>query len=579
MADYVTLELKTFELSNRNSELSLSMTSLAYIKDLPFSQSSSPDLHHLIQSKQLWLLSPGFCQLQIAVDQSQFPERAPDTEFEFLNYLADAICQCSLWASLGLLIEKEDIHYHSEYDNGPNLYFVVHHPNKSSALLSPPGTPTAQFTGLECLFRFRFGTHEASHDNSPDFNAEDMETTDNLSTNTVREPVLNPFSHPSPALHSSDPWAGPAEDIGGNDMQELWQDAAYLAQAAMPIVIGAKKRVPGLQLFELGTSPSLLDLAPAVWNAHYLKAAAINARNFPTISRILEASLEGQSPSLREKGAKLLENNAPEDKPENNQGVNRGPAADAMGRRTSIQRRLWDLLQATLTPTTHIRNAKRSIVPLPTPQNIEMLEYMPFEEDGLEGYEYEDPDAAEDIDRSDADSESSPNADWRLRQVSESEAYDGSGQLDAIENQQWWGCETADMDIDSDVTLERRDTVEETEGLLYRHEGSTPGQYFPSSDETYDTSTLFGDTEPSIIYDDFRGDAMDIEDTYASSHCIYDEADYDAHDTQRFDTESSSLYEAQYESLHECNDNNMPIDEGLVEDELGVHEEQTDYAS
>ncbi|KAI0013226.1 hypothetical protein F4779DRAFT_442223 [Xylariaceae sp. FL0662B] len=512
MADYVKLELKTFELSKRNSNLSLAMTSLAYIKDLPFSQTSSLDIHRLIQSKQLWLLSPGFCQLQIVVDQSQFPTTVLHTKFDFLDYLADAICQCSLWQALGLIIEKEDIHYHPEFENGPNLYFIVYHPDKSSALLSPPGTGTAHFTGLECMFRFRLGTPETRHGNSEGFNIDNADIPHFLSIDTSRETMLNSANHLPLNLRPSNSWNGSAEGSSKDETQEIWHDAAYLVQMAMHIAIGAKKRVRGLQLFELDTSPSLLDLAPAVWNAHYLKATAIHVSNFSVISKILAASVEGQSPSLRQKGAKLLG----QDHPEDNQGVSTRSVADANDPRISIQRRLWDLLQETLMPTTHLRNGKIGNASLSRPSNVEILESVSLVEDRLEGSEYGKLNAAENIIRSDVNFDGAPDPDWRSHQLSEHETYDCNGQLNAMENQQWWGYETADMDIfDTNVSLQGRDIVEEIEYPRNDHEEGISDQYFPSP-EIYDTFTFLNGTEPPSIYDDFSGDAMDSEDTYAS---------------------------------------------------------------
>jgi hypothetical protein len=70
-------------------------------------------------------------------------------------------------------------------------------------------------------------------------------------------------------------------------------------------------------------------------------------KNFAVISNILASSVNGQSPELRRKAAGLLEDSL--------SGANKDPSLEAghPARRLelSIQRRLWDLLQATLKPT------------------------------------------------------------------------------------------------------------------------------------------------------------------------------------------------------------------------------------
>lgn len=60
-------------------------------------------------------------------------------------------------------------------------------------------------------------------------------------------------------------------DNPANQTRHDWDNAAYLAQMAIFVTIGIKKRLRGLRLFQLETRPSLLELAPAIWNAHYLK--------------------------------------------------------------------------------------------------------------------------------------------------------------------------------------------------------------------------------------------------------------------------------------------------------------------
>jgi hypothetical protein len=52
---------------------------------------------------------------------------------------------------------------------------------------------------------------------------------------------------------------------------EPWEVAAQLIEAALNVVFGLRKRFQDLTVLKQGKAPSLLDLAPAVWNAHYLK--------------------------------------------------------------------------------------------------------------------------------------------------------------------------------------------------------------------------------------------------------------------------------------------------------------------
>ncbi|KAI8964793.1 hypothetical protein F5Y11DRAFT_363408 [Daldinia sp. FL1419] len=148
-------------------------------------------------------------------------------------------------------------------------------------------------------------------------------------------------------------WEDPVLDNFTRNTWQRWDDAGHLAQMALYVTIGIRKRLRGLRLFQLDDRPSLLELAPAIWNAHYLKAVTCHAANIPIISAILAAS-QNRSSSLREKSQKLLAGIAPSGSP--------------LGNRTnlntyqySIQRRLWDLVQARLEPTIRIKSANLSV--------------------------------------------------------------------------------------------------------------------------------------------------------------------------------------------------------------------------
>ncbi|OTA57228.1 hypothetical protein K449DRAFT_139876 [Hypoxylon sp. EC38] len=270
MTDYTELELKTFDISGRDSNLSLSVTSLALVSDLPSSQKSPEELCRLIQSKQLWLVSPGVCRIQIIVRQNKLPIVPEGAEIGFLEHLADTICQCSVWATLGLTIKQEDIQYQPLYNGAPNLYFTVEHPQKASVLLSPTHNPTARFNGIECLFCYNSETPETSQvkteqadtrgTNMNAYHLERISELEALGSNNAYEEET-----------SAEYWDDPMLDMSMSQAQQRWNDAGYLAQVAIHVIIGTRERIRGLRVYHLDTRPSLLQLAPAIWNAHYLK--------------------------------------------------------------------------------------------------------------------------------------------------------------------------------------------------------------------------------------------------------------------------------------------------------------------
>ncbi|KAI1506496.1 hypothetical protein F5X99DRAFT_423132 [Biscogniauxia marginata] len=352
------LQLMTFSLSSKDSPLSLSASSMAFISNVPPPRVSSDELHHLIQAKQLWLLSSGLCRLEVIVELGDCQMAGPDSRRRFLEYIADAICQCSIWSALGLIVNQLAVHDSPLYDGDPNLYFNIEHPDKSYGLLSPSHIPAVYFQGLEFLLRF----HSENRTSAPD----DHDTSICFERNPRMHASTVPWEYTPSVL--TDPWTGPHTEIITTQLQQEWAFAAHLVQAALHTTMGVK-RPRGLQLVKEddGTLP-LLKIAPSVWNAHHLQLMATHARNFPVISNILAASVRGQSPALRRKAAELLE----EDGTLEHQEFSNDNSNNVQLLESSIQRRLWGLLQTTLKPKVRTRgvNAKQSIMLPPNEPRI-----------------------------------------------------------------------------------------------------------------------------------------------------------------------------------------------------------------
>ncbi|KAI1769648.1 hypothetical protein GGR53DRAFT_9900 [Hypoxylon sp. FL1150] len=336
MAPCTELQLKTFQLSSMHSNSVLSVDSIAFISDTP-SEYSPDELCRLVQEHQIWLVSSGICRLQIIVDQRRLPVPPKEAQTSFLQRLAGVICECPLWATLGLLIKREDIHHQLLYDGAPTLSFIMEHPNKSSMLLSPPHVPTARFSGIECFFCFNPDSPNTSYSNPKRF-----------ASNNEHHSTID--SHPRIIVKQRD-------------------DIKNLAQVALHILVGVKKRYHGVRVSLLDTGPSLLELAPAIWNAHYLKTVATHAANFSVVATILAASSRYQSSSLREKAAKLLHDlDVPNDSSLVSTEVELGVY------RSTAERKLWGLVQTTLEPSIHTKKTKQLARPQPDDSPIEPLQ-------------------------------------------------------------------------------------------------------------------------------------------------------------------------------------------------------------
>ncbi|RYO84617.1 hypothetical protein DL764_009301 [Monosporascus ibericus] len=350
MDDSMQLKLAAFDLSSKDLDLSLSVASLAFIASLPAFQGEPTDVYRLVQSGDLWLLSPGFVQFEVATKVNGKPMSSVGPGTGFLEDVAEAICQCSIWQKLGLVICLDDIQYDLPYEGAPNLYLSIQHPDKSFALLSPPHALTAQFKGLESTFHFMTSQDEGRRS--------DPQTEEkNVQGNITKTRDLRVFSQATPVSATDNDvqdrsdvitfWH--TDEAGARNLEEhkRGEFVAHLVDLALYKLLGVPKRHYGLQFRKLADAPSLLQLAPAIWNSHYLRAAAAHAKKFPVISEVLATSIQAQSSSLRNKAAKLLEHDR---LPPQGRGSAQGSSGSNWNDQKLLRHHLWRLLQTTLKP-------------------------------------------------------------------------------------------------------------------------------------------------------------------------------------------------------------------------------------
>ncbi|CAJ2511610.1 Uu.00g072350.m01.CDS01 [Anthostomella pinea] len=353
MADCIELELQTVEISSKGgSNLSLFTTSRVFITDAPIPDISPDDLLDLLLSKQLWLLSPGFCQLDFIVDLRQCHMSESDAA-DALDFMAETIRQCPLWPKLGLTIELLDVQHSLEYDGTSSICLKLEHLDKTCVLLCPPHLHTATLRGLECLLQFNVSrpkendTEDSHTSNSAVVDAGVVPGSFTQHCNT------QPSTDATMQVPSGDvDQAEGASSLEGAEDEDDWAVVARLIEATLRRTIGVQKRFLNLKLRRPKGTLSLLEIAPAIWNANYLQSIARHTDNFPVISSILMTAIKGQSPTLRRKGAELLD----QDLVQHHQALEDKTTADDNSLlETSIQWRLWDLLQTSLKPTMRLK--------------------------------------------------------------------------------------------------------------------------------------------------------------------------------------------------------------------------------
>lgn len=143
---------------------------------------------------------------------------------------------------MSLLAELDELHYDA-VEGEPNLYLTVEHRDKSYALLAPPHMPAAHLSGLHCQLDF-IGEMQLVVDEGQ------------LDDVTMRE--------------ESTLTAG-SITLEEHQVDALWGLIDSLLAAVVRELFGVRKKLSHITKRTSKRGPSLVELAPAVWNSTYLQ--------------------------------------------------------------------------------------------------------------------------------------------------------------------------------------------------------------------------------------------------------------------------------------------------------------------
>ncbi|KAK0626225.1 hypothetical protein B0T14DRAFT_562155 [Immersiella caudata] len=116
---------------------------------------------------------------------------------------------------------------------------------------------------------------------------------------------------------------------------------SLLVEAGLRRLIGIKGPLAGIKTTRKGDFPSLIDLAPAVWNLQYLQSLTAHAKVIPVIAQGIARLSNSRSSVLREKAARLRDSQAREGTLANQRGGSNGVEQE-------VTSRLWTLCQTNI---------------------------------------------------------------------------------------------------------------------------------------------------------------------------------------------------------------------------------------
>lgn len=178
-----------------------------------------------------------------------------------------------LWNSLGLSATCTGITYDTTDDEPTNIYLEIDHPDKAASLISPPGAVTTSIEGVVCHLDYRTIVQGRRHrQNHP---RPQQRAGRGIHHSAVSQPPSTP-DQTSDNNNAIVQVEGRSEDSAFereiDEMSRRRACTAQLAAAALYRMIGLRPRFFGVQGIT-PAPPTLLDVAPSMWNTHYMQVS------------------------------------------------------------------------------------------------------------------------------------------------------------------------------------------------------------------------------------------------------------------------------------------------------------------
>ncbi|KAK4132866.1 hypothetical protein BT67DRAFT_383879 [Trichocladium antarcticum] len=290
------VDLGSIKVTGKKPNLSLTVSSSFTISPPPLwpITLTADELSRASSSGNIWVSKAGSCQIEVLTLVNDEP---PDFAFEpsTVAAIVSLASECPIWKHIGLELRADHTSNARPNQGLSQSSFFLHHPDLSSEMIAPSDVPSARFQSLRCEVNYCIRLPWTKPDETrqqptaePLISNQDVPQTHPCHTYGLRgnlrrtkkasvaqeeidRALINPpsSSHPKSEPTPDDPLP---EGMGSLEPEAMIEEMASLLDFAFRKLIGVKKAAPGKKMFKTTPSPSLIDIAPAVWNLQYLQA-------------------------------------------------------------------------------------------------------------------------------------------------------------------------------------------------------------------------------------------------------------------------------------------------------------------
>lgn len=188
--------------------------------------------------------------------------------------------QGKVWCDLGLELRLELSVLQGDSASSTTLVYSIQHSQQQSGLFVPRDVPCGYLSEFSCSFRFAARTSTAP--GNVEESLPRSRSHAHYGLRKLAETPSKPRSETTAAFWSLAP----------NVQAER---VTHLTHHALNLVLGMKKRSPGIRYLKRTKPPALLELAPGVWNAQYFQVSQCDKSHNHGLTREFRMSLLGRS--------------------------------------------------------------------------------------------------------------------------------------------------------------------------------------------------------------------------------------------------------------------------------------------